>query len=119
MAGEVVHFEIIHPNGEQLQQFYADAFGWKIDASNPMNYGMVDAGGEAGPGINGGIAAPPDGTTRLVTFYVQADDLEAALDKIEGLGGRTVMAPVEIPGGPSIAQFADPEGNVIGLVKGM
>jgi predicted enzyme related to lactoylglutathione lyase len=29
------------------------------------------------------------------------------------------MPPMDVPGGPSIAQFKDPEGNLIGLVKGM
>jgi predicted enzyme related to lactoylglutathione lyase len=29
------------------------------------------------------------------------------------------MGPEEIPGGPTIALFTDPEGHVIGLVKGM
>jgi predicted enzyme related to lactoylglutathione lyase len=30
-----------------------------------------------------------------------------------------VQEPMDIPGGPSVAMFADPQGNVIGLVKGM
>jgi predicted enzyme related to lactoylglutathione lyase len=50
---------------------------------------------------------------------VQVDDLQAALDKAESLGGKTVMAPDQVPGGPALAMFADPEGNVIGLVSGM
>jgi predicted enzyme related to lactoylglutathione lyase len=33
------------------------------------------------------------------------------------MGGQTVMQPFDVPGGPTIAQFRDPEGNLIGLVK--
>lgn len=29
------------------------------------------------------------------------------------------MPPMAVPGGPSIAQFSDPAGNVIGLALGM
>jgi predicted enzyme related to lactoylglutathione lyase len=29
------------------------------------------------------------------------------------------MDPMDVPGGPSIAMFTDPQGNVVGLVKGM
>lgn len=29
------------------------------------------------------------------------------------------MPPMDVPDGPSIAVFADPEGNQIGLVSGM
>jgi predicted enzyme related to lactoylglutathione lyase len=27
------------------------------------------------------------------------------------------MEPFDVPGGPTVAQMADPEGNVLGLVK--
>jgi predicted enzyme related to lactoylglutathione lyase len=115
MANPVVHFEVLGKDGAGLQKFYGNLFGWKIDANNPMNYGMV-APGEGG--IGGGVGPTPDGST-MVTFYVQVDDLQAALDRAEKLGGKTVMAPMDIPDGPSIAQFADPEGNRVGLVSGM
>lgn len=113
MGNPVVHFEILGGDGAKLQTFYADLFGWKVDANNPMGYGMIDNGGE---GINGGIMA--DAQPR-VTFYVQVADLQAALDKAGRLGGKTVMPVTEIPGSDTVlAQFTDPAGNVIGLVKG-
>jgi predicted enzyme related to lactoylglutathione lyase len=114
MPNPVIHFEILGSDGAALQKYYADLFGWKIDASNPMNYGMVEAGEG---GIAGGVAAAPDGTTG-VNIYVQVPDLQAALDKAEKLGGKTTMPPMDVPGGPSIAMFSDPQGNAIGLVKG-
>ena len=115
MGHAVVHFEILGPDGEALQRYYADLFGWEVDASNPMKYGMVQP---ISPGIGGGVGPSEDGST-LVTFYVGTDDLQASLDKAESLGGKTLQRPTDIPGGPSVAMFADPQGNVIGLVKGM
>jgi predicted enzyme related to lactoylglutathione lyase len=53
MGKQVVHFEIIGKDGKRLQDFYSQLFGWKIDANNPMNYGMVrpdDAGMGGGMG---------------------------------------------------------------------
>ena len=114
MANPVVHFEVMGGDGPALQSFYRDVFGWKVDANNPMNYGIVDNGGE---GINGGISGSPDGTSHA-TFYVQVDDPQAALDQIEKLGGQTIMPVMAVPGGPTIAMFTDPEGNRVGLVKG-
>jgi hypothetical protein len=35
------------------------------------------------------------------------------------IGGKTVLPPTDVPEGPSLALFSDPEGNVIGLVTGM
>ncbi len=54
MANPVVHFEIIGRDGAALNRFYGEVFGWTINADNPMNYGMVDTGGQ---GINGGISS--------------------------------------------------------------
>jgi len=110
---KVTHFEVIGKDGKKLQDFFAQLFDWKVDANNPMNYGIVE-GGDGG--IGGGIAAGENGQSH-VTFYVEVDDPQAYLTKAEGLGGKTVMPPMDVPGGPQIAMFADPEGHVIGLAK--
>jgi predicted enzyme related to lactoylglutathione lyase len=111
-SNPVTWFEIAGKDGGNLQQFYSSLFGWKVDASNPMNYGMVE--GKDG-GIGGGITSSQDGSSN-VTVYVSVDDLEATLDKAKGLGGQVVMPPMDVPGGPKIAQFKDPSGNVIGIM---
>ncbi|MEX0785346.1 MAG: VOC family protein [Dehalococcoidia bacterium] len=113
MGKPVVHFEVIGKDGKKLQDFYSGLFGWKIDANNPMNYGIVDAK-EAG--IGGGVATGQDGQSH-VTFYVEVDDLQAYLDKAESMGGKTIAPPMDVPGGPTIAMFADPEGHTIGMLK--
>jgi hypothetical protein len=116
MPSPVVHFEALGPDGPALIRFYGDAFDWKIDADNPMGYGMIDNGGQ---GINGGIGqAPPEGNGRHLTWYVWVEDLEAALKKIEDLGGKTINPPMTVPGGPTVAHFEDPAGNFVGLVTG-
>ena len=45
MAHPVTHFEVLGKDAKKLQDFYSSAFGWKIDASNPMNYGIIEAEG--------------------------------------------------------------------------
>jgi len=118
MGNPVVHFEVLGQDPAKLQQFYREAFGWTINTDNTMNYGMVTPGGEGG--INGGIGGLEGGSDPVgVTFYIQVDDLQAALNRIEQLGGKTLTPPVDVPGGPSIAHFSDPEGHRIGLAKGM
>jgi len=113
MANQVTWFEVAGKDGAKLQRFYGDLFDWKIDAGNPMNYGMVE-GGDGG--IGGGIGASQDGSTQ-VTFYVSVDDPQAYLDKAEQLGGRTIVPVTEVPNMVTFAQLADPEGNVVGVVK--
>jgi uncharacterized protein len=113
MANPVTHFEIHGKDGAALQDFYRKSFGWNVDANNPMNYGMVSAEGN---GIGGGVTGPEG---PMVTVYIEVPDLQAALDKAASNGAQVVMPPMDVPGGPSIAQFRDPAGNVIGLVKPM
>jgi predicted enzyme related to lactoylglutathione lyase len=124
MPNPVTHFEVIGEDGKKLQDFYSRVFSWKIDANNSMKYGMVSA--EGGEGIGGGIAgytreemAQSGGGEegRGVTFYVEVANLEATLKEVEQAGGKTVMGPDDVPGGPRMAQFKDPEGHRIGLVQ--
>ncbi len=113
MTNPVAWFEVTGSDAGALQRFYSELFGWQIDASNPMNYGMVEA--QEG-GIPGGVGPSPDGSAQ-VTFYVSVPDLQAALDRAGELGGKIVMPPMEVPDGPTLAYFADPAGNRIGLMK--
>jgi hypothetical protein len=116
MGQPIVHFEIMGKDAVRLQKFYAELFGWKVGEPAPEMgmYAVVDA---ASSGVAGGIGQEPSGSTR-VTVYVQVPDLQATLDQAVAKGGKVVMPPMEIPGVVTLAQLADPDGNVIGLVKG-
>ena len=115
MGAPIIHFEIMGGKGTELETFYRDLFGWEINSDNPMKYGLVDTG-RAG-GINGGVGPAHDGNKR-VSVYAQVEDLQATLDRAERLGGKTVLPPTEVPGGPKLAMFADPAGNITGLLLG-
>jgi predicted enzyme related to lactoylglutathione lyase len=121
MGQAVVHFEVVGKDGEKLQRYYGELFGWNVNADNPMQYGMVDAKDNTSMtgdnGIGGGIGQGPDGYEGHVTFYVAVPDVEEALQKAESLGGPRVMGPENIMDMVELGQFKDPEGNVIGLVK--
>jgi uncharacterized protein len=103
-------FEIAGRDGEKTQVFYRDLFGWEIDAENEMKYGQTQG---LAKGIGGGIYGDEQPGVRI---YVAVDDLDATLEKAEKLGGKTVMEPTDVPGGPRIALFNDPAGNGIGLL---
>lgn len=115
MPNPVIHFEVLGADADALQRFYAGAFDWQMQDVMDGGYYMVDAGS----GIKGGVGAAPQGTGGQVTFYVEVEDPAAALEKISKLGGKTIQEPMDVPNGPTIALFADPEGHVVGLVKGM
>jgi predicted enzyme related to lactoylglutathione lyase len=120
MGQPVVHFEVIGKDAGKLQTYYAELFGWQIDAENPVSYGIVPREGNTNPdgvGIGGGIGTGPEGYAGHVTFYVEVPDVEAALAKAESLGGTRMMGPETIMEGVELGQFTDPEGHLVGLVK--
>jgi uncharacterized protein len=115
MAAPVTWFEISSRNSVALRDFYAGVFGWNLQpVEGDQPYAVVEAGGEGG--IAGGIGEA-DGTNQIL-FYIEVDDPQAYLDRIERAGGRTLVPLTEIPDLVTFAQFADPEGNVVGLTKG-
>jgi predicted enzyme related to lactoylglutathione lyase len=115
MAHAVVHFEVGGPDDQRLAEFYAGLLGWGMRPMPEVGYTLVDTYG--GAGINGGVEKRDDGTSE-VTFYIQADDLQAVLDKVNLLGGKTDTPITELPGMATYAKFEDLDGLIIGLVLG-
>ena len=62
MANSIVHFEIASKDTDKARQFYADAFGWPMDANNPMNYAMASTK-DGDMGIDGGLYQVGDAKT--------------------------------------------------------
>ncbi len=114
MANPVTWFEITGTDGEGLQRFYGDVFGWQYEqAPGESKYGMVSAGDR---GIGGGIGDAQAGQGH-VPVYVEVDDPQAYLGKVEQHGGKTVVPVTEVPNMVTFALFSDPQGNVVGVFK--
>jgi predicted enzyme related to lactoylglutathione lyase len=115
MTRPVVAFQIRGKDPQRLAEFYRELFGWDIARANPMGIITIPPGiGGPVEGVGGhilGAEAPG------VSIFVQVLDPVETLQKAEEMGGRAVLQPFDVPGGPTIAQMADPEGNLIGLVK--
>ena len=122
MVDSVVHVEIIGRDPERLREFYGQLFGWQFDLPSPVagevsdgeQYGFVNPVDGAGP-VAGGIGGGPSFTPHAV-FYVGVADVAAALAEAVRLGGSVVLPVSANPNGQLVvAQFADPEGTVVGL----
>jgi uncharacterized protein len=124
MGNPVVHFEITGRDPDGLRSFYGGLFEWEFDTSAPVasvisepgNYGFVDRNTTSdGTGIPGGIGGGTSYPGHAI-FYVEVPDVEAALQKAEGLGGRRVMGPeLNEEAALVIGDFTDPEGHLIGV----
>lgn len=117
MGDPVVYFEIMGADGEGLERFYREMFGWTITPVEATGGGYRSVETAAGRGIDGGLGAFP-GAPPYVTFYVHAPDLEAAARRAVALGGEILAAPREVTPGVFSAVVRDPEGHVVGLING-
>jgi predicted enzyme related to lactoylglutathione lyase len=69
-----------------------------------------------GGGFNPISETYPAGT---VIVYIEADDIDATLAKIEANGGKVVLPKSEIPNTGWFAFFTDPTGNQVALYKSL
>ncbi len=115
----VVHFEIPAKSIKRANEFYKQAFGWQLEQYQP-DYVMAqttassDQGMPTQPGaINGALME--DNSVSYPIIVVSVENIDEAVKKIEGLGGKLYMQKAEVLDMGFYARVKDTEGNVIGL----
>jgi len=114
MAGKVVHFEIPIDDNERGVAFYSDAFGWNLEQFGPVEYWTTSAGD--GEGIGGALTKRSPDSSALM-FYIEVEDIDAALAAIEKAGGSRLTERMPIPTVGWSAFFQDTEGNKVGIFQ--
>ena len=113
MPNEIVHFEIMGPDGGALADFYRRAFDW-----DPTPFeGVDDYFGVDGGSVAGAVGAGSEDLPAYVAMYLSVDSVDDHLDRIEKAGGSTVVPKTVMPGVVTFAMFRDPAGNVMGLAE--
>src|SRR5438477_10665733 len=115
MGNRVSWFDVISEDMNRSAAFYGELFGWHTEKVPDFDYILIDT--HSGAGINGGIATVPPDRSPYSLFYAGDPDIKPLLDKAVSLGA-TVVVPASVSEMVTFAQFADPWGNVVGLVQG-
>lgn len=111
-ARPVVHWELVARDPEAQADFYRKMFSWDIGEGDLK---VIPAGlGAPEPGPAGHILG---GDAPGFVLYVQVGDIRESLARAAELGGSVKSEPFDVPGGPTIAFMADPEGNRLTLVQ--
>ncbi|CAN5821591.1 VOC family protein [soil metagenome] len=121
MSGRVAHFEIPAEDVARASSFYSDAFGWQLQSMPGMGYTLMNTTPADDQGIpselgaiNGGMfVREPDLVSPVITIEVA--DLDAALARVQELGGSVVRGKAAVGEMGFAGYFKDPEGNVLGL----
>jgi len=111
-----VHFDISAEDPERAAAFYANVFGWTFTKwDGPMDYWLITTG-EEGAGIDGGLGVRRHEAPE-VPFTLDVPSVDEYVAKVTDAGGTIVQPKSPIPGVGWMAVFADPEGNVFGMME--
>ncbi len=115
-TGEPIWADLDSPDPEQSRQFYAALFGWDYLISK-------EYGGHANAHLQGkkaaGISPMPPYSARegrsAWTVYFASADLAADVQRVQDLGGRVLVGPMQIGDQGQMATCVDSGGATFGL----
>lgn len=111
----VTAFQILSPQPEEHARFYAELFGWQVDANNPLGYRQFDTG--SAKGISGGVWPAPPQAQAFVQLFIEVASAADTIAKTQSLGGQTLIPPQTLPDGQQMAVLRDPHGVTFGIVQ--
>jgi predicted enzyme related to lactoylglutathione lyase len=105
---------VLHPVSDlaTAKPVYAALLGVSPSADAPYYVGFEAEGQHIGLVPGGG----PQGMTSPVAFW-HVPDIEAKLAEVTAAGAAVKEPAHDVGGGRLVATFADPDGNVLGLVQ--
>jgi predicted enzyme related to lactoylglutathione lyase len=114
--GEFCWNELLTSDSVAAARFYTELFGWKILEEmdmGPMGKYRIFGIGEL---RLGGMMTTPAGAPMppMWLFYASTSDLEGAIGRATGKGGKVMNGPMDVPGG-RIVQLTDPQGGAFAL----
>ncbi len=124
MAG-ISHFMVPADDVARAKKFYNGVLGWTITpvhdtpempGMDAMQYHEIRTGMvKAGTLSSGGLYKRH--TNEPVLSFAEVQDIDAAVARVEKLGGKITMPKTAIPGVGLVAMVLDSEGNMFGIWK--
>jgi len=110
-------FEIFVNDVEKAKEFYGNLFEWQFKLSKALspNYWMIYTGEDS---VGGGFMkkANPAHSGQSLLLYVETDDIDSILAKVEKLGGKVETKKTLISETSGyFGLFRDIDGNLMGL----
>ena len=107
---KIVHFEVPASDTGRAKEFWCALFGVQFQTyEGPVEYHMFQNDDQTG----GGVYPRQQGEQGLITYFA-VDDIDAARDRIQELGGKAEDKD-SVPGMGWFARAEDTEGNSFSL----
>lgn len=115
--GHVGWHELYTTDWEKAFDFYSSQFGWTKGVPFDMGaMGMYQLFAAGGPDIGGMMNKPDQIPVPVWQFYFNVDAIDAAAKRVTDNGGKTIMGPMQVPGGLWVVQCQDPQGAHFALL---
>ncbi len=115
--GSLAWFELDTRDIEAAKRFYGEVFGWGSHTSDAggLEYTEFKMGDRS---IAGMVPMGPqqEGMPPYWLVYFAAGDVDASTAKVEELGGKPMVPPMDFPGG-RFSIVMDPQGVAFGLLR--
>jgi predicted enzyme related to lactoylglutathione lyase len=109
--------ELMAGDGDKAFDFYAALFGWtKAEAIDMGPMGIYQLFAIDGTTRGGMMTKPPQCPVPCWQYYINAEAIDAAVERVTTGGGKVVNGPMQVPTGSWIAQCVDPQGAFFGMV---
>lgn len=117
--GTFVWTDLVSADLDDSKRFYAGLFGWR-PASLPdhpaSDYTLFTLDGARVAGLvpmSPGMKA--QGVPSRWVSYVLVDDVDAVVERVEGLGGAVPLPPIDVVDSGRMAMIRDPSGGSVSL----
>ncbi len=117
-AGKFVWYDLSTDDLPAAQRFYGGLLGWEFGEATGLS-GRYIVASHAGRAVGGLVAVEPVAGQEVSQWvaYASVPSVDAAVAAFEKAGGRTLIAPVDIPSAGRAAIVVDPQGAVLGLAR--
>jgi hypothetical protein len=120
-SGNFIWYELMTNDAEGAKAFYDAVVGWNISEGSP-EYGGYRMIGTSDGKFAGGLLPLTDemqqhGARPTWLGYINVQDVDDEVAKIEAAGGKSVMPAMDIPNVGRIAMVTDPQGAPFYVMK--
>jgi predicted enzyme related to lactoylglutathione lyase len=115
--GTVGWNELFAEDREAAFTYYSELFGWKKGEAIDMGpMGLYQLYGTADTTLGGMMTKPTQMPMSFWLYYVNVENIDAAVERVKEKGGAIANGPMQVPGGSWIVQSFDPQGAMFALV---